>query len=736
MFAFVVSLILAATLALAPAKAGAEPKKEAPASQEATEASKAKEKTSESAKSTEQTSAGPATKSTEAEVVGPVVVTATRNLLPLTLSPFSTEVISGQAVEDKKTPSVTEAIRGARGLHVVKQGREGSQTSVFVRGGESDHNLILLDGIPFNEAGGLFNFADLTADNIERIEIIRGAGSALYGSDAMTSVIQIITKEGDGPPTLALSTAFGDQGTTRETANLSGSRPGARYSFALSRYDTDGFFEPNDFYGNTTARGKASFALTDYSKATFTANYVDQRKGLPNQTGFFIFDSDEISEGDELALGLTINQQLFQWLDHTVFVALMDRRRLVRDLITDSAEALRPEDSVIQATAFDTIFERSDEIKRRLADYHFDLTLAEKNIVTGGIEWETEDGEIIFATPVAFGSSSEVFPFVDFNDERRNMGYYVQGQFNWRDRVIIVPGVRFEDNQVFGGETIPRAAAAVILGDAPAESWVGPLKLKGSWGVGIKEPQLGESFSPPPFAGNPGLAPERSKHWDAGAELTLCKGRCFVEAVYFHVVQKDRISFVVESFFPFTGRFENVGRARSEGVEIYVAVEPWEWLKIEGQYTNLEGVIKEAVDPDSDVSGVGKELLRRPKHSGSGSIVGRFGPITLRGDVFIVDDRFDSDFRGLEIFNNPGYTRVDLSARLRLENHLIKLWGSPFPHSVEGFARIENLFDEDYEEVLGVPAPGINFLTGVQVTFQGASQVMSGKTTEGAVAQK
>ena len=109
----------------------------------------------------------------------------------------------------------------------------------------------------------------------------------------MTSVIHIITKEGDGPPTLTVSTAFGDQGTTREMASLRGSRPGTRYSFTLSRYDTDGFFEPNDFYGNTTARGKVSLALTDYTKATFTAHYLDQRKGLPGQTGFFVFDRDE-----------------------------------------------------------------------------------------------------------------------------------------------------------------------------------------------------------------------------------------------------------------------------------------------------------------------------------------------------------------------------------------------------------------------------------------------------------
>ncbi|MCH6568165.1 MAG: TonB-dependent receptor [Nitrospinae bacterium] len=619
-----------------------------------------------------------------------------------------------------------------RGLALLLREQEGLVRGgrIRVRGGESDHNLVLLDGIPFNDAGGLVNFADLTSDNIERIEVFRGAGSALYGSDAMTSVIHIITKEGDGPPTLTVSTAFGDQGTTREMARLQGSRPGTRYSFTLSRYDTDGFFEPNDFYGNTTARGKVSLALTDYTKATFTAHYPDQRKGLPGQTGFFVFDRDEFSESDELALGLTLTQQLFSWFDHTLFVAVLDRRRFTQDLIFDAAIARRPEETDVAVPAFDFINERSDEIERRLADYHFNLhanQLDVEAVLTGGVEWELEDGELIFATPVSFGGPSEVFPFVEFNDERRNMGYYAQAQLNWRDRIIIVPGVRFEDNQVFGGETVPRVAAAIILGDPPEETWVGPLKIKGSYGEGIKEPSFFESFDP--TFGNPALAPEETVHWDAGAELTLCKGRCFLEVVYFHVLQKNKIDF-------FDNTFKNIGKARSEGIEVFGAVEPFDWLRIEGQYTGLETVVKESASPDSPTVGVGKELLRRPKHSGSGSIVGRYGPLTVRGDAVFVGRRFDFDGQGLSIFDNPAYMRVDLAARLRLENHLVELWGSPFPHAVEVFVRAENLLDEDYEEVLGFPAPGINVLAGVQVTFQGAAQELSIAPRKNTLAQR
>ena len=738
MFAFAITLVMAALVALGPATAAAQT---TPGQTKGPEAVQLQPKEKEVAKSSEAAKP-PGTEAQtakKAEELGPVVVTATKTVVPLSLSPFSTEVITGQAIEEKQVPSVREALRGARGLHVVGTGREGSQTSIFVRGGASDHNLVLLDGIPFNDAGGLVNFADLTSDNIERIEVFRGAGSALYGSDAMTSVIHIITKEGDGPPTLTLSTAFGDQGTTREMASLQGSRPGIRYSFTLSRYDTDGFFEPNDFYGNTTARGKVSLALTDYTKATFTVHYLDQRKGLPGQTGFFVFDRDEFSESDELALGLTLTQQLFSWFDHTVFVAVLDRRRFTQDLIFDPAIARRPEETDVAVPAFDFINERSDEIERRLADYHFNLhanKLDIEAVLTGGVEWELEDGELIFATPVSFGGSSEVFPFVEFNDERRNLGYYVQAQLNWRDRIIVVPGVRFEDNEAFGGETVPRVAAAIILGDPPEETWVGPLKIRGSYGEGIKEPQFGENFSPPPFRGDPGLAPEETAHWDAGVELTLCKGRCFIEAVYFHVRQKNLISFITDTFFPFTGHFENLGKVRSEGLEIYGAVEPFDWLRIEGQYTGLETVVKESASPDSPTVGVGKELLRRPKHSGSGSIVARYGPLTVRGDAVFVGRRFDFDGQGLSIFDNPAYMRVDLAARLRLENHLVELWGSPFPHAVEVFVRAENLLDEDYEEVLGFPAPGINVLAGVQVTFQGAAQELSIAPRKNTLAQR
>ncbi len=174
-------------------------------------------------------------------------------------------------------------------------------------------------------------------------------------------------------------------------------------------------------------------------------------------------------------------------------------------------------------------------------------------------------------------------------------------------------------------------------------------------------------------------------------------------------------------------------------------MEPFDWLRLEGQYTGLETVVKDSSSPNSETSGLGKELVRRPKHSGSGSVVGRFGPLTVRGDVIVVGDRFDNDgvfdastgaFPALGIFDNPGYTRVDLAARFRVENHLVKLWDSPFPHSVEAFARVENLLDEDYEEVLGYPAPGINFLAGVQITFQGAAQTMSQAPKKSLVSQK
>jgi vitamin B12 transporter len=722
MFAFIVTLLMAVVIGLGPPTATAQTTTGPPEGSELVQPQTEAQESTEAAGSTEP-SIGE-----EAEELGPVVVTATKTAVPLSLSPFSTEVISGRDVEENQVPSVKEALRGARGLHVVQTGRGGGTTAVRVRGGESDHNLVLLDGIPLNDDGGGFDWAHLTTDNVERIEVLRGAGSALYGSDALASVIHIITKEGDGPPTLTLSTAFGDQGTDREAASLRGSRPGMRYSFSLSRFDTDGFFEPNDFYENMTARGKVSLALTDHSKATFTAHYLERRNGAPDQTGFFVFDRSHIIDGDQLAIGLTLDQQLFSWLDHSVFVAVMDKNEFGDDPRDDAPSiARRPEATVLQATVADSALQTTEDLQRRIADYHLNVSVTShevQTVLTGGVEGELEDGQ-------EGGASG-----VTFNDERRNLGYYGQAQFNWRDRVIIVPGVRQEDNEVFGGETVPRVAAALILGDPADETWVGPLKIKGSWGEGIKEPSFFESFNP--TFGNPGLAPEKTVHWDAGGELTLCRGACFVEVVYFHVNQRNKIEFIDNTY-------KNIGKARAEGIEIFGSLEPFDWLRIEGQYTHLDTVVKRSSSPEDRVIGLDKELLRRPNDSGSGSIVGRLGPVTVRGDVIVVGDRFDRDgvfdtstFKGdaLGIFHNPGYTRVDLAARLRLENQIVKLWGSPFPHAVEAFARAENLLDEDYEEVLGYPAPGINVLAGVQVTLQGAPKELSQAPKKSTVARR
>ncbi|MDA2916878.1 TonB-dependent receptor, partial [Nitrospinae bacterium AH_259_B05_G02_I21] len=643
MFAFVFTLYLAAVVAFVPLPAAAQSTAGPLQGSETVESQAGAQESSEAPESS-----GPTGE--EAEELGPVVVTATKTAVPLSLSPFSTEVITGQDIEEKQVTSVKEVLRTARGLHVVQTGRGGEVSSIFVRGGESDHNLILLDGIPLNDDGGAYNWSHLTTDNIERIEVIRGAGSALYGSEALTSVIQIITDEGDGPPTLTLSTAYGDQSQIRQAATLKGSRPGVRYSFAASRYDTDGFVESNDFYDNTTVTGKVSFALTDYAKATFTGHYFDTRAGAPNQTGLFIFDPNEFSELDQLAIGLTLTQHLFAWLDHSLSVSVMDRNRFDEDPIKDPpSTARRPEASVTGTTVTDSTSQTTEDLQRRLADYHLNISFTPftvQTVLTGGVEWEVEDG-------LEGGASG-----VTFNDERRSVGTYFQGQLNWRDRIIVVPGVRFEQNQVYGGETVPRVAGAVVLGNPPAESWVGPLKLRGSWGEGIKEPSFFESFDPD--SGNPGLAPEQTVHWDSGLELTLCKGRCYFEAVYFHVAQRNKIDFLDDTFI-------NIGKARAEGIEVFGAVEPFEWLRLEGQYTGLETVIKDSASPNSDTAGLGKELLRRPKHSGAGSIIGRWGPLTVRSDVVIVADRFDSDFQSLDIFNGPGYTRVDLAAHFRVE---------------------------------------------------------------------
>jgi len=220
----------------------------------------------------------------EAILLEPIVVTATRIEVPIKETASSVTIIDGKTIEAKHHRTVLEALREVPGLDIVQTGGAGGTTSAFLRGGNSNHTLVLIDGIQVNSpTTGAYDFSDLTTDNIERIEIIRGPQSTLYGSDAIGGVIHIITKKGKGAATSSVSFEGGSFGSYRETLRLSGSTEKGDYSFSAARFDTEGISRANekngnpekDRYENTTFSSRIGFNLPHDARLEWTARLTD-----------------------------------------------------------------------------------------------------------------------------------------------------------------------------------------------------------------------------------------------------------------------------------------------------------------------------------------------------------------------------------------------------------------------------------------------------------------------------
>src|SRR6266571_4390892 len=211
----------------------------------------------------------------------PVVVTATRIPTPAGEVPEAVTVLSGAALRAQGIHTVFEALRDVPGATVVQTGSFGGQTSLFLRGGQSDYVKVLVDGVPVNQPGGAFDFANLTTDNVERIEVLRGPASVLYGSDAVTGVVQIFTRRGSDNARANATVRGGTYGTLIWDAEASGGGQQASYSFAVSRHTSNGLYAFNNQYRNSVFSGLVRIAPDDRTDATLTVRYADNTYHFP-----------------------------------------------------------------------------------------------------------------------------------------------------------------------------------------------------------------------------------------------------------------------------------------------------------------------------------------------------------------------------------------------------------------------------------------------------------------------
>jgi vitamin B12 transporter len=621
------------------------------------------------------------------EALPPVVVTATRTETPQQDVTTSISVITSKDIQTQQAETVLEALRDVPGVDVVQSGSRGNATSVFIRGSDSDHVLVLMDGVEVNSTTlGSFDFAHLKTDNIDRIEVLRGAGGTLYGSQAIGGVVNIITKKGEGPAELTVSAEGGNWSTHREALGLRGAVGDLGYSLSVSRLGTHGFHRFNDDYRNLSTSGRLDYQLTDDTSLKGIFRFVKTDLGLFNNNNFVPGNPGDPNarEAVEQYLGkLEWEQRIFKNWDYRISGSIF------KEHDKDSDD---PDSCTFFGFPCDPSKTR-DRFRPQIdtGEFQTNYRYEDWSTTTFGAEYKLRQASTT--------SASDGIASGGINRAIRNVGYYFQEQIQLQDRrLILIPGVRLDDNQTFGTAWTPSFSAAYLFKETGT-------RLKGSYEKGFKAPTLNELFFPAGFGcpafGNPNLSPEKSWELNAGIEQDVLRDRIKLGATYFHRDVKDLIEAE-----PIPGnplgcfRAENVGRARFDGMEWSLGVKLLAPLTLNAQYTYLHWNTADGTLP------------RRPRHRGGVNLNYLDNGLNVNLAANIVGRR--NDFRAAFPFGNtmtPGYVRVDLASSYALP------WRMPSVKQITVYGKIENLLNQRYEEANGFRARPLNFLFGVQGAF-------------------
>lgn len=632
-----------------------------------------------------------------------LVVSAAQIDQPLSRTPDSVTIIAGAAIDARQQFTLAAALRSVPGVTLQQNGGPGTVTSLFTRGGESDFTLVLVDGIRANAFGGGLDLSQVPLQDVDRIEVLRGSQSALYGSDAIGGVIQVITRSG-GSPSAQAQVETGSRDMRRAAAATSGERRGVRWQLGANYVEDAGFT-------GTTAKGQAvtnddaretqAGASIGWRHATrgsdlqASVQYVDTDRGSP---GPFGSDPAKRYAGvDALSRGTTARVSGGLRVMQPWFGASSRVRQRVE---FDAAD---------YDLRFASPFGVSEGNTRRAhARVQTDVSATAAFGLSGGVEWLGERGGSTFITS---GSPATPTPI-----ERGVFGLFGEARWNAHDRVTLTAGVRgeritrdalpgdplaFTPRPAFPEDTIssvnPKLAASFAI--------TASTRVRGSFGTGIRPPDAFEIA----FTDNSGLKPERSRSGEVGLTQMLGGGTVQIDGTVFANSYTDLIISVGRTFAGVSRyRTDNISNARARGAELSAAWRPSAQFDLGANYTLLDSEIL-AVNGLSIAQtpyAVGDPLLRRPRHSGAIDAaltlrqVSAFAQIQVRGETLDAEPAFGPS-GGL--YANDGHTVVNIGGSWRPVRAL------------EVFVRALNLFDRDYEEVLGYPAPGRTAYVGARV---------------------
>ncbi len=612
-----------------------------------------------------------------------IVVTATRIETPTQEIASSVTVISREELERMKKTTVLEALEEILGLTIIQNGSAGGAASTFIRGANSEHTLFLMDGVELNDPispARAFDLAHFMLDSIERIEILRGPQSTLYGSDALSGVVNIITKKGQGEPKLSLSSAGGSYGTFINTAGLNGSTDKLHYSFGVNYFQSSGFSsasseyqgnEEKDGYQNLSLSGRFGYRFNNNFELDFILRTVKARIDVDNFGGDYGDDPNNEQKNNAFFLKGEFRTLLMgnRW-EQKLGLSLVDYDR-THENPTDSTHPIDSEEGFFKSTLFKV-------------DWQNNFFLHETNTLTVGIDHQQERGESEYYSDGIWGPYSSIFP-----QQRAHItGFYIQDQIDLGSRFFSTAGIRLDNHTQFGTSITFRLAPAYLIKGTQT-------KLKATLGTAFKSPSLYQLYAPATFMGpigNESLKPEKSTGWDIGVEQYFLEGQILLSATYFKNDYTNLIQF--DSLQGYT----NLGDAESKGIELFTQFHSRSGLILNVSYTRAE-----ARDLDAD-----NPLLRRPKDKFSASIL---YPFLRKGNIRLslihIGEREDLDF---STWPADPITLDDYT----LLNSVISY---DINRQIQVSLRMDNILNEKYELIKGYGVPGFSVYGGLHLLF-------------------
>jgi vitamin B12 transporter len=638
-----------------------------------------------------------------------VVVSATRTPVLEEAAGADVDSLSGAQLTTMRPIAADDAMRFLPGAVVNTAGQRGGLASLFVRGGESNYNKVIVDGVTVNEPGGTFDFGTLSLAQGDRMEFARGAQSTLYGSDAMTSVVQVWTRAGSTPvPELRFGADAGNLGTESGHASLAGARGRFDYNVFGDQFNTEGS-GINDAYSDSLEGANVGAKLSDTVALRVRFRHANSHTGLPGEWSFNGYVPLVPASGTSEALvPLQPNPDAWSQLNNllgsvelTVGAPSGWQHRftafdyLYRYYDQDPGDAQRVDPF---GDPIDYPSNEVDHINRAGFEYQGDYSERSWAHTTFGYRVENENG---FVGDLEYGPQN--------HGQRLNNDVYLQQQLTL-GRLSVIAGGRFVHDSAFGNTGVPRVALA-LQALRGGEVFSGT-RFRFSYSTGFKEPRLEETFNgipgDPYDIPNPGLKPERVRAFEAGFQQDFFRNKYELSGTYFNNLFHDQINYVTTNNPPnYPGEYVNVNQAFAQGAEVALrgTLRPRLLLNTAYTYTSSEYLDNPA--PYDAVYDPGQPLLRRPKHSGTLllSYLGSRWGANLGGSF--VGPRADSDFDNFGIDHAAGYVRADVGGWFAVNSR------------ITAYVNVQNALDARYNEVVGYPALPVNFRAGMRFRVGG-----------------